>query len=122
MSGAEARSVCIQQGPFRLDFYHRGSLFHYSKPRITGAGKWQTGIAALAFFDKSHQIQVCSLLQWQTSVAGEEDRANISVLAAQVSFIWQIGAGYYLRSTGIWPSTSRTPEIITSPLDWDWVR
>lgn len=69
---------------------------------LTGAGKWQAGLAALAFFAKSHQIQLGALVQWQTSFAGDEDRADISILTSQVFFFWQIGAGYYLRSTGLW--------------------
>lgn len=68
----------------------------------TGTGKWQAGISALAFFAKSHQLQIGALLQWQSSFAGDEDRADISMLTSQVFFIWQIGAGYYLRSTGVW--------------------
>lgn len=69
---------------------------------MTGTGKWQVGFAALAFFAKSPQLQVGSLLQWQSSFEGDEDRADISMLTAQCFFIWQIGGGYYLRSTGIW--------------------
>lgn len=69
---------------------------------MTGTGKWQAGLSALAFFAKSHLIQVGALLQWQASFAGDEDRADISVLTSQVFFFWQIGAGYYLRSTGVW--------------------
>ncbi|MGC3947791.1 MAG: hypothetical protein QM762_25345 [Chryseolinea sp.] len=69
---------------------------------MTGTGKWQVGLAALAFFAKSHQIQAGALLQWQTSFAGDEDRADVNMLTSQVFFIWQIGAGYCLRSTGLW--------------------
>jgi len=68
----------------------------------TGAGKWQVGLAALAFFAKSHQIQTGALVQWQTSFAGDEDRSDVSMLTSQVFFIWQIGGGFCLRSTGLW--------------------
>ncbi len=67
-----------------------------------GQGKWQTGVSALAFFAKSHILQVGSLLQWQTSFAGDEDRPDVSLLTPQMFFIWQIGGGTYLRSTGVW--------------------
>ena len=70
--------------------------------RDLGQGKWQTGISALAFMAKSKQMQWGSLLQWQISFAGDEDRENVSLLIPQVFLIWQIGGGTYLRSTGIW--------------------
>ncbi len=67
-----------------------------------GQGKWQTGLSAMAFFSKSHVIQLGSLLQWQTSFAGDDDRPDVSLLTPQLFFLWQIGGGTYLRSTGIW--------------------
>ncbi|HEY9261048.1 hypothetical protein [Chitinophaga sp.] len=70
--------------------------------RDLGSGKWQAGLSFLAFFAKSRLIQFGSLLQWQASFAGDEDRPEISTLNPQVFFIWQIGAGFNLRSTGIW--------------------
>lgn len=66
-----------------------------------GQGKWQTGISALAFFARSRIIQIGSLLQWQTSFAGDEDRPDVSLLIPQLFCFWQIGGGTYLRSTGI---------------------
>lgn len=67
-----------------------------------GAGKWQAGISALAFLASSRVVQWGSLLQWQTSFAGDADKADVSLLTPQVFFIWQLGAGVYARSTGIW--------------------
>lgn len=67
-----------------------------------GQGKWQTGVSVLAFFAKSHIVQIGSLLQWQISFAGEEDRPDVSLFTPQVFFIWQLGGGTYLRSTGVW--------------------
>lgn len=67
-----------------------------------GAGKWQTGLSVLAFLAKSKLIQMGSLLQWSGSFAGDKDRADVSMLTPQIFFIWQIGAGFCLRSTGIW--------------------
>ncbi len=67
-----------------------------------GQGKWQAGLSALAFFAKSHILQGGTLLQWQASFAGDEDRADVNLLTAQIFGIWQIGGGTYLRSTGIW--------------------
>ncbi len=67
-----------------------------------GSGKWQVGVSVLAFMASSHIIQWGTLLQWQTSFAGDADREDISLLTPQVFFIWQIGAGFCLRSTGVW--------------------
>lgn len=67
-----------------------------------GQGKWQTGISATAFFSKSHTVQMGTLLQWQASFAGDEERPDVSLLTPQIFFIWQAGGGTYLRSTGIW--------------------
>lgn len=67
-----------------------------------GQGKWQTGLSAMAFFSSSHVVQMGTLLQWQTSFAGDDDRADVSLLTPQIFFIWQAGGGTYLRSTGIW--------------------
>jgi len=66
-----------------------------------GTGKWQAGISALAFLAKSHIIQIGSLLQWSGSFAGDDDRPDVSMLTPQVFFMWQLGGGTYLRSTGI---------------------
>lgn len=67
-----------------------------------GAGKWQAGVSALAFMAKSKLIQWGSLLQWQASFAGDSDREDVSTLIPQLFFIWQMGGGFCLRSTGIW--------------------
>ncbi len=67
-----------------------------------GQGKWQTGLSIMAFFSKSDVVQFGSLLQWQISFAGDEDRDDVSLLTPQIFFMWQLGGGTYLRSTGIW--------------------
>lgn len=67
-----------------------------------GQGKWQTGFSALAFFAKSRLVQMGSLFQYQFSFAGDDTRPNTSMLVPQMFFIWQIGGGFQLRSTGVW--------------------
>ncbi len=67
-----------------------------------GAGKWQAGLSFLAFMASNKQIQWGTLLQWQTSFAGDDDRPDVSLLTPQVFGIWQLGGGWNLRSTGIW--------------------
>ncbi len=70
-----------------------------------GAGKWQAGISALAFLASNRVLQMGSLLQWQASFASTDDgkdRPDVNQLTAQMFFMWQLGGGTYLRSTGIW--------------------
>ena len=66
-----------------------------------GQGKWQAGAAAVAF-KVTPLVQFGGLLTWQGSIAGDEDRPNTSILAAQPFVMWQLGGGTYLRSTGLW--------------------
>jgi hypothetical protein len=80
---------------------------------MTGAGKWQAGISVLAFFAKSHLLQMGALLQLASLLAGDDDRADISVLTSQVFFVWQIGGGYYVRSTGVRSFNLEDEEITT---------
>lgn len=70
--------------------------------RDLGAGKWQAGLSVLAFFANSRIVQMGTLLQWSGSFAGDDDREDVSILTPQIFFIWQIGAGFCIRSTGIW--------------------
>ncbi len=56
----------------------------------------------LAFMAKSKLIQWGSLLQWQASFAGDGELEDVNLLILQAFFIWQIGNGYCLQSTGVW--------------------
>jgi len=67
-----------------------------------GAGKWQLGLAAVAFAVPSPKLQYGALLTWQASIAGDDDRRDTSVFVTQVFGMWQIGGGTYLRSAPIW--------------------
>ena len=67
-----------------------------------GTGKWQGGVAAVLFGVPSPQFQYGGLVTWQGSFAGDDDRDDTSALAVQPFGIWQMGSGFYLRSTGIW--------------------
>lgn len=100
-------------GDFNLfaiyNFYQKNGTKFGIGPNLTiptgthdlGQGKWQAGLSVLAFLAKSPQIQIGSLLQWQTSFAGDENRPDVSLLTPQLFFIWQIGGGLYIRSTGV---------------------
>jgi hypothetical protein len=67
-----------------------------------GQGKWQAGLSFLTFLAKSKLLQMGTLLQWQASFAGDEARPDVNMLTPQIFFMWQLGGGTYLRSTGIW--------------------
>lgn len=66
-----------------------------------GSGKWQAGVALVAFQVVSPQLQLGGLITWQTSFAGDEDRSQTNLMATQFFGIWQLGSGVYLRSSGI---------------------
>ena len=67
-----------------------------------GSGKWQGGAAALVFDMTSPKVQWGTLLTWQGSFAGDDDRDETSLLAFQPFILFQLGKGTYLRSTPIW--------------------
>ncbi len=50
---------------------------------VLGTGKWQGGVAAVAFKVLSPQVQLGGLLTGQWSFAGDEDRADTGILAVQ---------------------------------------
>ncbi|TPE49235.1 hypothetical protein [Amaricoccus solimangrovi] len=80
-----------------------------------GAGKWQAGFANVLFDARSPKFQWGYLLTWQASFAGEEDRPYVSVGALQPFGFYQLGQGWYLRSTGIW-SYSFTTDAYAVPI------
>jgi hypothetical protein len=77
-------------------------VFPTAQQDALGGGKWNAGLAAVAFAVPSPQLQYGTLLTWQTSVAGDDDREDVSILAAQVFGMWQLGGGNYLRSAPLW--------------------
>jgi len=68
---------------------------------LLGAGKWQGGFAFVAFVSKSPVFQFGGLVTWQTSFAGDEDRASANLGAIQPFYFWQLGKGTYLRGAPI---------------------
>jgi hypothetical protein len=67
-----------------------------------GTGKWGAGLAAVVFAVPSPQLQYGGLLTWQAGFGGDEDRADVNLLAAQFFGMWQLGGGNYLRMAPIW--------------------
>lgn len=75
---------------------------------VLGSGKYEAGVAMVVFAVPSPKVQWGGLLTWQGSFAGDEDRDDRSGMAVQPFAIWQLGKGYYLRSSGIWAFDLKT--------------
>jgi len=67
-----------------------------------GAEKWSAGFANVFFNATSKKFQYGYLLTWQASFAGEDDRDDVNMGAFQYFALYQLGGGWYLRSTPIW--------------------
>lgn len=67
-----------------------------------GSEKWSLGFANVLFNATNPKFQWGYLLTWQTSVAGEDDRDDVNIGAFQPFGMYQLGQGWYLRSTGVW--------------------
>ena len=68
-----------------------------------GSGKYKLGVAAVAFFVPSPQFQFGGLVTWQASVGGDPARDEVSILALQPFYFWQLGKGFYFRGAPIMP-------------------
>lgn len=68
---------------------------------VLGSGKWQAGAALAGYFAGSNTMQLGFLGIWQHSFAGDALRQEVNVMTLQPFLMWQLGKGYYLRSTGI---------------------
>jgi hypothetical protein len=66
-----------------------------------GTGKWQAGLAAVAI-DSSPRGLLGALVQYQSSFAGDHDRAHVETATMQPFIIHNLAKGWYLRSTGTW--------------------
>ena len=69
---------------------------------LLGAGKWQAGLAFVAYIIQSPTFQVGGLVTWQTSIAGDQDRPKTNSAAVQPFYFWQLGNGTYLRGVPVW--------------------
>lgn len=69
---------------------------------VLGTGKWQGGLAFVAFIAKSPVFQFGGLITWQASFAGDENRNGTNNAAVQPFYFWQLGKGTYLRGAPIW--------------------
>lgn len=68
----------------------------------TGSKKWSAGFANVMFNGTNAKFQWGYLLTWQASFAGDDDRKDVNFGAFQPFLFYQLGDGWYIRSTGIW--------------------
>jgi len=68
----------------------------------TGSGKYQAGLAAVYFDATSPAFQWGGLLTYRADFAGDNDRSDVSVFAAQPFYFLQLGKGNYVRGAPIW--------------------
>jgi hypothetical protein len=66
-----------------------------------GSEKWSAGFVNILFNGTSPRFQYGYLLTWQTSFAGEDNRADVNSAVFQPILFYQLGGGTYLRSTPI---------------------
>lgn len=66
-----------------------------------GTGKWQGGLAAVAI-DATPRGLLGALVQYQSSFAGDSDRAHVESATFQPFIIHNLEKGWYLRSTATW--------------------
>lgn len=68
----------------------------------TGSGKWQGGLAGVYFNGTNPKFQWGGLLTYQTDFAGDDERADTSLMVAQPFYFWQLGKGLYVRGAPLW--------------------
>jgi hypothetical protein len=67
-----------------------------------GQGKWQAGAAAVVIHPLAGGSLIGGLVTYQTDFAGDAERADTSILAAQPILTLSMGGGYYFRSSPVW--------------------
>lgn len=68
----------------------------------TGQGKWQAGAAAVYVSELPAGSMLAGLVTWQKDFAGDDNRQHTNFLTAQPIAVFQVGGGFYLRSSGLW--------------------
>jgi hypothetical protein len=66
-----------------------------------GSDKWSAGLVNTLFYFGWPRFQFGYLLSWQASFAGDEDRDSVNLGAFQPFLFYQLGEGWYLRSSGV---------------------
>ena len=68
----------------------------------TGSGKWEAGVATVLFNGTNPKFQWGGLVTYQTDFAGDDERADKSLIVAQPFYFWQLGKGLYVRGAPLW--------------------
>lgn len=66
-----------------------------------GSGQWQGGVAAVAVYS-SPKIMAGTLIQWQKSFAGSDDRAHVESSTFQPVLMYKLPQGWFIRSSAVW--------------------
>lgn len=66
-----------------------------------GTGKHQLGLASVLVYPTG-PLLFAVIATWQISVAGDSSRSNTNSIVFQPLMTFQLGNGYYLRSSSIW--------------------
>lgn len=69
--------------------------------KALGNGKWQAGAAGVVIHPLQGGNLLGALITWQHSFAGQQDRPSTNVSIVQPLGIFQIGGGYYVRSSSV---------------------
>jgi len=64
-----------------------------------GTDTWDAGAAAVYFNAKSRTVQFGGLVTYQASISGDDD---VSQMALQPFYMFQLGKGTYLRGAPVW--------------------
>lgn len=68
----------------------------------TGTGKYHAGLATVYFDATSPAFQWGGLVTYVADFAGDSNRSDVSVFAAQPFYFLQLGKGAYVRGAPIW--------------------
>ncbi len=69
--------------------------------RATGSGKWQLGAAGILIAPQKWGL-IGAIATYQHSIAGKDDRPDVSVITAQPLLIYNLPDASYVRSSATW--------------------
>ena len=90
----------FRHGPLEFGFGPQLTIPTASRDE-TGTGKWQAGLAATVIAPQRWGL-LGTLLTWQHSFAGDDDRPTQDNLQVQPLWMYNLPQAWYLRSTATW--------------------
>jgi hypothetical protein len=92
-------------------------VFPTATSKSAGRGAWQTGPAAAFRYRPIPRLLISGLIQQATSFAYTSDRTPVTVLTFQPMLSYQLGLGWYVRSSdAIWTFNLRHATSTTIPV------